>query len=189
MGIKRCKPYRELERLLAMNNIPFSIVVLLILADGLAYAKHLGATRMIDVATLTGAIVVALGHEATGTMSNDDAFVGEFLRAAAHSGERYWHMPLYDEFTNTVKSEIADVRNSTGREGGSLTAGAFLRTFVGETPWIHLDVAGTAYVDKEQPYAAKGPTGYPVRGLIAFVEDFAKHGSGDRELVGSAVGS
>jgi leucyl aminopeptidase len=142
----------------------------LILADGLAYARKLGATHIIDAATLTGAIVVALGNEATGTMTNDDAFLAEFLPVANASGERYWHMPLYDEFTTTVKSDVADWRNSTGRPGGSLTAGAFLKAFAHDTPWIHLDIAGTGYIDKELPYHAKGATGYPVRALVAYVE-------------------
>jgi leucyl aminopeptidase len=148
----------------------------LILADALAYARKLGATKIIDTATLTGAMVVALGHEATGTMSNDDAFAAEFLRVANTTSERYWHLPLYDEFSATVKSEFADLRNSTGREAGSLTAGAFLKAFVGDTPWIHLDIAGTGYLDKESSYQAKGATGYPVRALVAYVEAASKGG-------------
>jgi leucyl aminopeptidase len=162
----------------------------LILADALGYARKLGATKIIDTATLTGAIVVALGHEATGTMSNDDAFVADFLRVANASGERYWHMPLYDEFSATVKSDFADLRNSTGREAGSLTAGAFLKSFVGNTPWIHLDIAGTGYLDKETPYQAKGATGYPVRALVAYVETLSKGGvhTNGAAKSGAAVG-
>jgi leucyl aminopeptidase len=146
----------------------------LILADALCYARELGATKIVDAATLTGAMVIALGHAATGTMSNDDAFVAQFLQAAKGSGERYWQMPLYDEFAKDVTSEIADLRNSAGRWGGSLTAGKFLEAFVDTTPWVHLDIAGTAYLDHESPYAAKGPTGTPVRAFIALVEALAK---------------
>lgn len=143
----------------------------LILADALAYAtEKLGATRLIDCATLTGAIVISLGHAAVGAMSNDDAFVNDFLRIANTTGERYWHLPIYDDYLTAMKSEIADLKNTGGRAAGSLTAAAFLREFVDAKPWIHLDIAGTAYGDKEQPFQAKGPTGVPLRALVAFVE-------------------
>jgi leucyl aminopeptidase len=145
----------------------------LILADALCYARELGATKIVDCATLTGSMVMALGHAATGTISNDDTFVKHFLSVANQTGERYWQLPLYEDYSIAVKSEIADLRNSTGRPAGSLTASAFLQNFVGTTPWIHLDIAGTAYVD-ESPYMAKGPTGTPVRALVALAEDIAK---------------
>ncbi len=145
----------------------------LILADALCYARELGATKIVDCATLTGAIVVALGHAATGTFTNDDAMLASFMPVANASGERYWHMPLFEDYSTTVKSEIADLRNSAGRPGGSCTAGAFLKTFVGDTPWIHLDIAGTAYLDNETTAMAKGPQGVPVRALVAFVEALA----------------
>ena len=145
----------------------------LLLADALCYARELGATRIVDAATLTGAMVITLGHAAAGVMSNDDAFAQHFLSVAAKTPERYWQLPLYDEFSQTVKSEIADLRNSTGRPAGSLTAAAFLKAFVGDMPWIHLDIAGTAYVD-EASHQAKGPTGTPVRAFVAFVEELAK---------------
>jgi leucyl aminopeptidase len=146
----------------------------LILADALCYARELGATKIVDAATLTGAMVVALGHAATGTISNDDEFRDRFLAVAKHTTERYWALPLYDDFSVTVKSEIADLRNSTGRAAGSLTAAAFLKAFVADVPWIHLDIAGTAYTDAETPYLAKGPTGTPVRAFVAIAEDLAK---------------
>jgi leucyl aminopeptidase len=146
----------------------------LILADGLCYARELGATKIVDAATLTGAMVVALGHAATGTISNDDAFRDHFIDVSKSTTEKYWPLPLYDEFSVTVKSEIADLRNSTGRAAGSLTAAAFLKAFVADVPWIHLDIAGTAYTDAETPYLAKGPTGYPVRAFVALAEDAAK---------------
>jgi leucyl aminopeptidase len=145
----------------------------LILADGLCYARELGATKIVDAATLTGAMVVALGHAATGTISNDDAFRDHFIDVTKSTTERYWPLPLYDEFSTTVKSEIADLRNSAGRAAGSLTAAAFLKAFVGDVPWIHLDIAGTAYTDAETAYLAKGPTGYPVRAFVALAEDAA----------------
>ena len=147
----------------------------LILADALAYATmKLGATRLIDCATLTGAMVISLGHSSTGAVSNDDAFADAFLRVANASGERYWRLPLYDDYLTAMKSDIADLKNTGGRAAGSLTAGAFLREFVDGRPWIHLDIAGTAYSDKEQPFQAKGPTGVPVRALVAFVEASAR---------------
>lgn len=148
----------------------------LILADALCYAIELGATKIIDTATLTGACVVALGHAASGTMSNDDAFVERFLKVVADCGERYWRLPLYTDFDTQIKSDIADLKNTGGRAGGAETAGAFLKAFVGTTPWIHLDVAGTAYLDNESAYAAKGPTGTPVRAFVTIVEDLAAHG-------------
>jgi leucyl aminopeptidase len=148
----------------------------LILADALCYARKLGATRIVDAATLTGACVIALGHAASGTMSNDDAFVERFLKVVADVGERYWRLPLYPDYDQQIKSDIADLKNTGGRPAGAETAGTFLKHFVGETPWIHLDVAGTAYLDGESSYMAKGPTGTPVRAFVSIVEDLAKNG-------------
>ncbi len=145
----------------------------LILADALCYARKLGATKIVDTATLTGACVIALGHAAAAAVSNDDDFVQRFLGAAKPSGERYWQMPLYDDYASQMKSDIADLKNTGGRPAGALTAAAFLKSFVADTPWIHLDIAGTAYVDNESAWIAKGPTGTPVRALIAFVESLA----------------
>ncbi|HEV3158155.1 MAG TPA: leucyl aminopeptidase [Candidatus Baltobacteraceae bacterium] len=147
----------------------------LVLADALCYARELGATRIIDAATLTGAVVISLGHFAVGTMGNDERFIEHFMRIANATGERYWHLPLYEEFATTVKSEIADLRNFAGRPAGSLTAGKFLEAFVDKTPWIHLDIAGTAYLDDESAHQAKGPTAVPLRAFVAFVEDAAQH--------------
>ncbi len=152
----------------------------LILADGLCYANKLGATKIVDAATLTGACVVALGHAASGAMSNNEQLVEEFLAIAKPTGERYWHMPLFEDYATAVKSEIADLRNSTGRPAGSLTAGSFLKEFVGDTPWIHLDIAGTAYLENESAWQAKGPTGTPVRAFVSFVEAMASGTSGTR---------
>lgn len=140
----------------------------LILADALHYAKQLGATKIIDCATLTGACVIALGHAASAAVTNNQAFLDGFIAVADKTSERYWHMPLYDDYKDDVKSEIADLRNASGRAAGTLTAAAFLSAFVGETPWIHLDIAGTAYTDNNGAGLAKGPTGTPVRALIAY---------------------
>jgi leucyl aminopeptidase len=145
----------------------------LILADALCYARELGATKIVDTATLTGAVVVALGHAASGVMSNDDAFAGTFLDVVKDVGERYWRLPLYDDWDKQIKSDIADLKNTGGRPAGSLTAAAFLQNFVAEVPWIHLDIAGTAYLDNASSFMAKGPTGTPVRALVALVERLA----------------
>jgi leucyl aminopeptidase len=145
----------------------------LILADALCYARELGATKIIDCATLTGACVVALGHAASGTMSNNEEWVTRFLDVATNSGERYWRLPLFDDFTTLIKSDIADLKNTGGRAGGAETAGAFLKEFVADVPWIHLDIAGTAYLDGESSFAAKGPTGTPVRAFVAIAEALA----------------
>jgi leucyl aminopeptidase len=149
----------------------------LILADALCYARELGATKLVDAATLTGACVVALGHAASGVMSNDDGFVDRFLKIVGDIGERYWRLPLYDDFDRQIKSDIADLKNTGGRPGGAETAGAFLKNFVADVPWIHLDIAGTAYADKESSFMAKGPTGTPVRAFVNLVEDLAKNGA------------
>ncbi len=145
----------------------------LILADALVYANKLGASKIVDTATLTGACVIALGHAASAAVSNNDEFVQAFLSAAKPTGERYWQMPLYDDYATAMKSDIADLKNTGGRAAGTLTAGAFLKAFIDETPWIHLDIAGTAYLDSESAWQAKGPTGTPVRALVSLVETLA----------------
>jgi leucyl aminopeptidase len=145
----------------------------LILADGLCYARKLGATKLVDCATLTGACVIALGHAASAVVTNDDEFVQTFLTAAKPSGERYWQMPAYEDYAVAMKSDIADLKNTGGRAAGTLTAAAFLKAFVDDTPWLHLDVAGTAYLDAESAWQAKGPTGTPVRALLSLTETLA----------------
>jgi leucyl aminopeptidase len=142
----------------------------LILADALCYANKLGATKIVDAATLTGACVIALGHASSAAVTNDEEFGSEFLAAAKPTGERYWQMPYYEDYTAQMKSDIADLKNTGGRAAGTLTAAAFLKEFVGETPWVHLDVAGTAYLENESAWQAKGPTGTPVRAFVALVE-------------------
>jgi leucyl aminopeptidase len=146
----------------------------LILADALAYANKLGATKIVDAATLTGACVIALGHASSAAVTNDDAFGAAFLAVAKPTGERYWQMPYYEDYTNQMKSDIADLKNTGGRPAGTLTAAAFLREFIGRTPWIHLDIAGTAYLENESAWQAKGPTGVPVRAFVALAESLAQ---------------
>ena len=177
LGPKAMKPGDILH---AMNGKTIEVINTdaegrLILADALCYARELGATKIVDAATLTGACVVALGHAASGVMSNDEAFVDRFLGVVKDVGERYWRLPLYDDFDRQIKSDIADIKNTGGRYAGAETAGAFLKNFVADVPWIHLDIAGTAYADSESSSLAKGPTGTPVRAFVALVEDLAKN--------------
>jgi leucyl aminopeptidase len=145
----------------------------LILGDGLWYAQQLGATHLVDVATLTGACVVALGKIASGLFARPDSW-GEVVRQAAlRAGDRCWPMPLYEEYLDQLKSEIADATNSGGRPAGACTAAVFLKEFTNGLPWAHLDIAGTAWADESQPYQPKGATGVAVRTLaeLAFTAD------------------
>jgi leucyl aminopeptidase len=146
----------------------------MVLADALCYARELGATKLIDCATLTGSVIDALGHETTGVMSNDEAWVTRFLEVTADCGERHWRLPLFEEFTTAVKSEIADLKNiSVGSAAGAETAAAFLEAFVADVPWVHLDIAGPAWLNEEAAFHAKGPTGVPVRTFVAVAEALA----------------
>jgi leucyl aminopeptidase len=137
----------------------------LILADALWYARELGATHLVDVATLTGAIMVALGRTTAGLFGQPAAWVDTVRAAAARAGDRFWPMPIYEEARDQIRSEIADIVNSAGRYGGAVTAAAFLREFTGDLPWAHLDIAGTAWAEHREPYQPKGPTGIAVRVL------------------------
>ncbi len=131
----------------------------LILCDALSYARRYKPSCVVDIATLTGAIVIALGSHAVGLMGNDDALVEELRSAGELAGERCWPLPLWKEYRSHLKSDIADVKNTGGRPAGSITAGWFLREFADELRWAHLDIAGTAYTDRELPGVGKGPTG------------------------------
>jgi len=146
----------------------------LVLADGLHYAKQLGATHLIDAATLTGACVVALGMINGGIFCNDDDFYQVFNSSLRASGEKMWRLPVEDEYRDMIKSAIADIVNSGGRWGGAVTAAMFLKEFVGDTPWIHLDIAGVAWMEDAKPWIAKGPSGTPVRSLVEFVREIGK---------------
>jgi leucyl aminopeptidase len=144
----------------------------LVLADGLAYAKQLGATHLIDAATLTGACVVALGMVNAGSFSNDDATYEKFNAALEVSGEKFWRLPLGDEYMEMIKSDIGDIKNTGGRWGGAITAAEFLHVFADETPWIHLDIAGMAWIEDSRPYIAKGPSGIAVRSILEWVRSY-----------------
>lgn len=138
----------------------------LILADAITYARKLGCTHLVDAATLTGAIVVALGTINTGVFTNDAALLDRWMTAARIQGDRMWQLPMDDEYKEQLKSVYADLPNIGGRPGGSITAAWFLREFTDGTPWVHLDVAGTAWLDDAKPWLAKGATGTPVRSFV-----------------------
>ncbi|CAA9408532.1 MAG: Cytosol aminopeptidase PepA [uncultured Rubrobacteraceae bacterium] len=140
----------------------------LILADALCYARRYDPTAVIDCATLTGACVVALGNHASGLMGNDEDLVAEVQAAGETAGERAWPLPLFEEYTEQIKGDTADLKNSGGRGGGALTAGAFLKEFA-DFPWAHLDIAGTAYGKKGNAYTTRGATGVPARLLVEFL--------------------
>jgi leucyl aminopeptidase len=144
----------------------------LVLADGLTYARQLGATHLIDAATLTGACVVALGYANAGAFSNDEETWAKFDAALATSGEKFWRLPLGEEYAEQIKSDIGDIKNTGGRWGGASTAAEFLKVFVEETPWIHLDIAGMAWVEDSKPYIAKGPSGVAVRSILEWVRSY-----------------
>jgi len=145
----------------------------LVLADGLAYARQLGATHLIDAATLTGAVVVALGGVNAGVFANNDEMYGRFEKAEQRAGEKMWRMPLDDEYRELIRSGIADIKNTGGRYGGAISAAMFLKEFVEDTPWIHLDIAGTAWTEENKSWIALGPSGIAVRSIVEFVKDMA----------------
>jgi leucyl aminopeptidase len=147
----------------------------LVLADGITYAKQLGATHLIDAATLTGACVVALGMINAGAFSNDDETYTHFSDALRISGERFWRLPVEDDYQEQIKSNIADIMNTGGsRWGGAITAAMFLKEFAEETPWIHLDIAGVAWIEDQKPWIAKGPSGVAVRSVVEWVRSYAR---------------
>ena len=141
----------------------------LILADALSWARRYAPAAVVDCATLTGAIVIGLGHSASGVMGTDPALVAALLAAGERAGERAWELPLWDEYKELIKSDIADVKNTGGRPAGSITAALFLKEFVDGFPWAHLDIAGTAYTDRELPTQVRGPTGVLVRLFTEFL--------------------
>lgn len=141
----------------------------LILADAISYARKLGATKIIDLATLTGAVSIALGTVNVAVMGNDQAFIDEIRQSATEVGEKFWQLPMDRDYRDMIKSEIADIKNSAGRYAGTITAGWFLREFAEDIVWAHLDIAGTAWANDQKPYLAKGPTGVAIRTLINYV--------------------
>jgi leucyl aminopeptidase len=141
----------------------------LILADAIAYAKKLGATRIIDMATLTGAVSIALGDVNAAVLGTDQELIDEIIAAGSEAGEKFWQLPLDKEYSKQIKSDIADIKNVGGRKAGTITAAAFLKEFADGVSWAHLDIAGTAWGDDAKPYRSKGPTGIAVRTLIRIV--------------------
>jgi leucyl aminopeptidase len=141
----------------------------LVLADVLAYARRYKPAAVVDAATLTGACVIALGHTATGVMGNNAELVQEVIRAGSRAGEPGWELPMWDDFKELIKSDVADVKNSGGRPAGTITAALFLKEFADEYPWVHLDVAGTAYTEADLGTVPRGPTGIPVGTFVEVV--------------------
>ena len=141
----------------------------LVLADGLAYAARFNPQCIVDIATLTGACIVALGQFAIGMLGNDDALKAGMKKAGEQAGERVWEMPLWEEYFEQLKSDVADMRNIGGRGGGMITAGMFLSKFVGDCPWVHLDIASTDWSSSERPYIGKGPTAIGTRLLVQWL--------------------
>jgi len=145
----------------------------LILADGVHYAKQLGATHLIDAATLTGAIVVALAGINVGVFGSDQAFTDKLLASSKAAGEKMWQMPIDDDYREFIKGSFADIQNiSSGKGGGAITGAMFIKEFTGDSPWIHLDIAGTAWNDDAKPWLAKGPTGVALRTLVHLVMSY-----------------
>ena len=165
--------------LTAMNGKTIEIISTdaegrLILADALGYAKKLGAKLVVDVATLTGACRVALGDVCSGAFGNNQELVDKVIAAGTKAGELIWQMPMYEEYKEQNKSEVADIKNIGGKYGGAITAAQFIAEFAGDTPWVHLDIAGTSLSEKERTYRVKGATGVPVRTLVNLVLSLAK---------------
>ena len=141
----------------------------LVLADGLSYARRFDPAAVVDAATLTGACVIALGHTASGVFGTDEALIGEVIAAGKRAGEPGWSMPLWEEYKELIKSDVADIKNSGGRAAGAITAAMFLKEFTETYPWVHIDIAGTAYSEKDLVAIPKGPTGIPTGTFVEFV--------------------
>jgi leucyl aminopeptidase len=153
----------------------------LVLSDAICYAKKLGATRIVDMATLTGAVSIALGDVNTAILGTDQELIDEVIAAGKDVGEKFWQLPLDKEYTKQIKSDIADIKNVGGRKAGTITAAAFLKEFADGVSWAHLDIAGTAWGDDVKPYRAKGPTGIAVRTVIRLVERAAQSESRNQQ--------
>ena len=143
----------------------------LILADAVAYAEKQGATRIIDMATLTGAVIIALGNLNTGILGNDQEFIDEIIETGKEAGEDFWQLPVSKEYSKQIKSDIADIKNIGPRgKGGTIMGAVFIQEFVDKAKWAHLDIAGTAWADEGKPHQSKGPTGVAIRTLLKLVE-------------------
>ena len=141
----------------------------LILADALCYANELKLSPVVDIATLTGACMVAFGSVCSGVFANNQDAADTLLKASLATGEKMWQMPMFEEYKEQIKSNVADIKNVGGRWGGAITAAQFLAEFIGDTPWVHIDIAGTFYAEKDDGYLVKGATGVAVRTLISMV--------------------
>ncbi|MDI6726806.1 MAG: leucyl aminopeptidase, partial [Smithellaceae bacterium] len=171
------KAYKPGDILKSLSNLTIEVVNTdaegrLILADALAYAQRYQPKAIIDLATLTGACVVALGDNVAGLMGNNDDLKGRVKAAAEATSEKVWELPLWDEYLELIKSDVADFKNSGGRPAGAITAGGLLSKFVGKYPWVHLDIAGPAWVTKDRPYTPKGASGFGVRLLVQLLRDW-----------------
>ena len=175
------KAYKPGDILKSLSGLTIEIVTTdaegrLILADALTYAGRYKPAVIIDVATLTGACVVALGDHVIGMMGTDDELKDEIRAAANVTGEMVWELPLWEEYHEMIKGDAADYKNASGRAGGAITAGAFLSKFAGDYPWVHLDIAGPAWLEKEKPYIPKGASGVGVRLLVQFLRNWYRAG-------------
>ncbi len=149
----------------------------LILADALTYAGRYKPAAIIDLATLTGGCIIALGEQTIGMLGTSDTLKEQIRSSGERTGERVWELPLWDDYLELIKSDVADYKNSAGRPASTITAAAFLSNFVGEYPWVHLDIAGPAWMTKERPYIPKGASGIGVRLLV----DLLRHWKGSTE--------
>jgi leucyl aminopeptidase len=143
----------------------------LILADALTYASRYQPAAIIDMATLTGACIIALGSDVAGIMGTNDKLVENIKYASDTTGEKIWQLPLWDEYGELLKSDIADIKNARGRDAGAITGGFFLKEFAEKTPWVHLDIAGPVWTEKDKPYIPKGATGFGVRLIVNVLEN------------------
>ncbi|HHX64388.1 MAG TPA: leucyl aminopeptidase [Chloroflexi bacterium] len=173
------RAYKPGDVLKSMSGLTIEVVNTdaegrLILADVLHYARRYQPRAVVDMATLTGACVIALGHVAAGLMGNDSDLLAALKSAAERSGEKVWELPLYDEYAEQIESDVADVKNVGGRPAGTITAGHFLKKFAADYPWAHLDIAGTAWADNTKGYQVKGATGYGVRLLVEWLRQAAR---------------
>jgi leucyl aminopeptidase len=176
------KAYKPGDVLTSMSGQSIEVVTTdaegrLILADALTYAARFKPKAIVDLATLTGACVVALGDHVAGAMGNDDPLMARMREAGEKAGERVWQLPLWEEYAEYLKSEIADIKNAGGRPAGTITGGMFLSRFVSKTPWVHLDIAGPAWSEKARPYIPKGASGFGVRLLIQLLRDWKTNAS------------
>lgn len=173
------RAYKPGDVLKSMSGLTIEVISTdaegrLILADALAYAQRYRPQAVVDLATLTGACIIALGHVAAGLMGNNAELVQALMRASAQSGEKVWELPLYEEYEEQIKSEVADIKNTGGRPAGTITAGMFLSKFAKDFPWAHLDIAGVASSDTEKGYVTKGATGWGVRLLVQWLRNIAQ---------------